>query len=316
MLGPTNKHLQIVKELWSLGNSFQFHRKVENYIYFGRRLSGPEVVLRLTNAEKRSAEQLKSELDWQLFLMSQGASAAAPLKSDRGTLVESIDADHQLFHVSVFERAPGHPLFKTEHFTNIVMRTWGKTIAEFHEYTKSYAPPQGVASRPAWTEHLSQEVVSALIRDSESREAHRFREITDVLKSLPQKKHSYGLVHTDLHNGNFLWSDEKLTVFDFDDSCYHWFSYDLAVPLFYLRFRNAEAQEKMDLASAEAAYLEGYKSTIKDLSNQLDLLEMFISYRKLIMYGWCQNQLTLQVLDQAGLTWCRNFLNWVRTESL
>lgn len=257
-----------------------------------------------------------SELDWQRFLRQQGSSAVAPLRSLHGTWVEAVQVENIGFHTCVFEKAHGHRIIKSEQFTEDVMWAWGSTLAEFHEHTKIYTPSQGLFRRPPWTEHLSETIVGALTRDADSRETRRFQEITQVLKSLPRNQNSYGLVHTDLHNDNFLWSDGKLNVFDFDDCCEHWFSYDLAVPLFYLRFRNADSPDKIDLKAAEATYLRGYQSKIKDLSNQLDLLEMFVSYRKLIMYGWCQDQLSLNVLDQVGLDWCRNFLRWVRSEDV
>ena len=41
---------------------------------------------------------------------------------------------------------------------------------------------------------------------------------------------SYGLIHNDFDDGNFTvhYDNGDITVFDFDDSCYFWFMYDLA----------------------------------------------------------------------------------------
>ncbi|HEX3852874.1 MAG TPA: phosphotransferase, partial [Polyangiaceae bacterium] len=58
----------------------------------------------------------------------------------------------------------------------------------------------------------------------------RLNGIVAALKALPTPPESYGLIHADLHTGNFLVSEAgQLCVYDFDDACQHWFSYDLAV---------------------------------------------------------------------------------------
>ena len=55
------------------------------------------------------------------------------------------------------------------------------------------------------------------------------------LDSLPKDDDCYGLIHADIHQGNFFVDEnDNITIFDFDDCHYHWFAYDLAVPLFGL----------------------------------------------------------------------------------
>lgn len=50
------------------------------------------------------------------------------------------------------------------------------------------------------------------------------------LQALPKDADSYGLIHYDFNDGNFTvdYDNGDITVFDFDDSCYFWFMYDLA----------------------------------------------------------------------------------------
>ena len=50
------------------------------------------------------------------------------------------------------------------------------------------------------------------------------------MDTLRQESDAYGLVHADLHMGNFFVDHSgQMTVFDFDDCCFHWFGYDCAV---------------------------------------------------------------------------------------
>ena len=59
---------------------------------------------------------------------------------------------------------------------------------------------------------------------------HRIRSILGEINSLPKDQDSFGLIHGDFNDGNFTvdYSNGDITVFDFDDSCYFWFMYELA----------------------------------------------------------------------------------------
>lgn len=50
------------------------------------------------------------------------------------------------------------------------------------------------------------------------------------LHALPKDTDTYGLIHNDFNDGNFTvdYDNGDITVFDFDDSCYFWFMYDIA----------------------------------------------------------------------------------------
>jgi len=56
---------------------------------------------------------------------------------------------------------------------------------------------------------------------------------------------TYGLVHADLGGLNlFIEEDGAIGIIDFDDSCYHWFVFDLAIVIFSMagRFKHATVQ--------------------------------------------------------------------------
>lgn len=50
------------------------------------------------------------------------------------------------------------------------------------------------------------------------------------MAKFPREKNSYGLIHADFSDGNFCinYQNGDIIVFDFDDSAYCWFMYDLA----------------------------------------------------------------------------------------
>ncbi len=52
------------------------------------------------------------------------------------------------------------------------------------------------------------------------------------VSSLTKDKDTYGLIHGDISNGNYLNDGEKAHIIDFDEVEYNWFVSDIATPLF------------------------------------------------------------------------------------
>jgi len=102
------------------------------------------------------------------------------------------------------------------------------------------------------------------------------------LRKFPKDEQSFGLIHGDFGATNYRYQDNRLTVFDFDDCCYHWFGYDLAITIYPHGWRK-EAEALL------GSLLEGYsKETVwddrltRDLMSfcRLRLLYMFLTYAK------------------------------------
>jgi len=51
----------------------------------------------------------------------------------------------------------------------------------------------------------------------------------------PKSKENYGLIHYDIHRGNFLLvgSEKKLILFDFEMTCKSWYINDVSAVLYY-----------------------------------------------------------------------------------
>lgn len=306
---PSVVHLDQATQSWNLTKESTLHRRVENFIYMTSDASS-EKVLRLTEPGRRSLEDLKSELDWQIWLTRNGADSAAPVLSKQGNLVEELRDGDVVFFASLFEKAEGGPLRNAADFTVDIMKSWGATLGKMHSLTRDYEPQAHVKRRKEWDVDFHSSLPGSY-RDLPDSVASRFQKsLMDWMASLPKDRNVYGLVHTDLHSGNFFVTDNKLTVFDFDDSCYHWFAYDLAVPPFYLRYMNQTREMGLDLATLEQAYFAGYSSTHHLEEIWFERIETFISYRALLMYRWCQAQLRDQKLDEDTLEWCRSYMKY------
>ena len=220
--------------LWRIPGKLRLLGQLDNFTY---EAASPRntLIVRITPESHRSAGQIESELDWVRFLANSGLSVCAPRASAAGRLVESIATDAGTLHASVFDKAPGRMVDVSEHWTPEFQRSLGSLIGRMHAATRRYVPAEGLARRQSWSDD---DVLTQSERYLHQNDTTARRELAEVLEwahALPKTNDSYGLVHTDLNQSNYLIDDRMvLTVFDFDDARYHWLAYDLAMPLFYL----------------------------------------------------------------------------------
>ncbi len=88
-----------------------------------------------------------------------------------------------------------------------------------HHLTKSYVPGSD-GFRPDGMEDLGG-FAEKFLPPSEIEVITKWNCMLDYLRTLPKGIDEYGLIHQDLHGGNFFVDDAgNMTIFDFDDSQY------------------------------------------------------------------------------------------------
>jgi Ser/Thr protein kinase RdoA (MazF antagonist) len=174
-----------------------------------------------------------------------------------------------------------------------------------HKATRLYRPAPSASTRSDWDgDDIYRSAARSL--DPNDRPAYdRMNELIAWLRSLPRPQDAYGLVHADLHRGNFFVDPAGITAFDFDDSCRHWFVYDLTAPLFSIL--NAADDEGMSLekGAARDLFLAGYASEQALPPEWRARLDAFMIYRAALVYLWIKTGLTDGIFDDKGLEWCR-----------
>ena len=100
--------------------------------------------------------------------------------------------------------------------------------------------------------------------------------LKERLRDYPKLDLTFGLIHGDFGETNYRCRDDRLNVFDFDDCCYHWFVYDLAVTIYPHGWRR-EGLQLLDWL------LEGYSGNMQ-LSVTLINLTMFCQWRLVYMF--------------------------------
>ena len=112
----------------------------------------------------------------------------------------------------------------------------------------------------------------------------RLNEVVASIKEIETHKDNFGLIHTDVHFGNFFVKDDQLTVFDFDDCAYHYFASDIAIALYYLIYM-VKAEEQYDLANRLMAnFMKGYLEENNLPKKDYLTIPFFLKLRELILY--------------------------------
>lgn len=93
---------------------------------------------------------------------------------------------------------------------------WGKVVGNMHRFTRDYTPGDGMEKRH---EFSIRSMISENIKDFPA--VNKIAEnLLKEIENLPKDKDSYGLIHNDLHPGNFLIDGEHIHLIDFDGCMY------------------------------------------------------------------------------------------------
>jgi len=200
-------------------------------------IDGTPFILRISYTPERSLEQIQAELHFVNYLGENGVRVSRPVRSQNGNLVETVEAAGISFKVVSFVKGKGMRVpdngyrYRTDAPIEEYFQNWGQALGQMHLLTKRYQPIDERRKRPEWSElHKTRLAIEKQVPERLYVIRQRIQSILDELKTLPKDRDSYGLIHGDFNDGNFTvdYTNGDLTVFDFDDSCYFWFVYELA----------------------------------------------------------------------------------------
>jgi len=124
--------------------------------------------------------------------------------------------------------------------------------------------------------HLVAEICSP---EDGARVAALIRKAREVQQVVGQTSETFGLIHGDLHQGNYFFHNGQVRAIDFDDCGYGYYLYDMAVTL-------SEVNWRKNTPELRKGFLKGYHS-IRELSSEHEgYLDMFIAFRDLQLIIW------------------------------
>jgi amicoumacin kinase len=272
----------------------------ENYVYEVHMDDIP-YILRLTHSSHRSEREVEAELKWINYLHKHGVNVSLVNHSDKGKLVEVIQARKSYFYVCLFDKAPGSPVKVNDPlFDEELFYKWGKMTGHMHRVTKAYGE-DGI-HRLRWDQddvldykkYLSEE--DRYILDAGQRNMEEIR-------SFVETKDTFGLIHSDIHPGNFFYHEGDLHVFDFDDSTQFFFISDVAIPLYYSvwwKFRN----ENLDIRNQFGgkflvSFLKGYLTECELEEEWVERIPHFLLLRDLTLYSVFHKKWDLENLSEV-----------------
>ncbi len=282
-------------ELWRGDpNSLRHVSHSANYV-FSFIESGKKRYLRLTPTYRKTKNQIEAELDFVAFLRRGGISAMLPIPSVAGRLIEEINFAESSLFACVFEEAEGERFrydsakSNKEHF-----KLRGKTIGQIHALSKTYIPFDNLR-RFAWDEDKLLLKADKFLPKSEKVIWRELDVQRERLKDYPKSAETFGLIHGDFGETNYRYQKDKLNIFDFDDCCYHWFVYDIAVTIYPHGWRK-EGLHLLDWL------LEGYSENMP-LKLTLEEITMFCRWRLIYMFLVYAEKWDFENLSEQQKTW-------------
>jgi amicoumacin kinase len=252
--------------------------------------AGSSRFLRISASRCRPIVQIGAELDFIIYLHNHGLNVASPLTSINHRFIEPIQQGNYL--CVVFEAAMGQPFqFSQPQADQQHFFLRGKILSHLHSLSRSYR-----AAHHRQRQHWQQDEVFQTIEEYLPRQQtsiwREYDSLMDWLAVRPVDESAFGLIHGDVGTTNFLCHDETITLFDFDDACYHWFLYDLAITFYPHGYKPGAAQ-------LLKALLRGYRGQLCPDSETIHEIVQFCRLRQLYLYlyytgKWARQSLTAQ----------------------
>ena len=211
----------------------QEHEGGRNKVYIFHSEEHEDMVLRISNLKDRTKDDYLAELEFVRFLHENGASVANVISSNHSNLLEQIVIANCTFTVSMFQRAKGKLLVENnyqyregvsihEYFFNC-----GKVLGKIHRLSKDYSP---IHKRYSIFDRFNEDYLDQLIPSEHALLKKKFHKIMQSLRKIDQDRESYGMIHFDFGDSNYSidFDNGNITVYDFDNSCFGFYMYDLA----------------------------------------------------------------------------------------
>lgn len=262
------------------------HEGGRNLVYTYDKEGAGAKIIRIAFLNDRSREDLLGEVEYIRYLFEHGASVSDVVNSQKGNLLEEIAYNGHSFYVCVFNKARGKMLVEnnyryregvpiTEYYYNC-----GKVLGKMHQLSKEYTP---VHNRYHFFDKYNAEYINKLIPDSLSLLKEKLLALLKNLEGLDRNHESFGMVHFDYSDGNYMidFDTGKITVFDFDNSCFCWYMFDLANVwthgVGWIQFEQDAGKRKKFMEDYFEMILTGYRSETEIDNSMLEKLTLFIN---------------------------------------
>jgi len=280
----------------------------ESYIYSFEKY-GAGYILRIGHSSHRDGNAVQGEAEFMDYLAANGIHVGRPVRDAHGNLVEVIPAEEGEFVAVVFEKVPGEEASSADWQDGTLMHALGRMVGRMHELSKDFLPSEEPYRRLDWEE--DNQIVLELIQNGlPAAEAElvgsQFQALLAKVRELPKDREHYGLIHFDVHGGNFFVHGGEVYLFDFDDCMYSWFANDIAMVFYYGLMGFRDDPEQLVLLCRQ--FIAGYNEVSRFDPLWLDYLPAFLNLRNLDLYARVHHDIPEKEWDW----WCQRLVNGVR----
>ena len=305
------EHLSKIGELYDFNpDGLSYVGGMENHVYSFSK-DDQEYFVRIGDSKHMSFELVEAEIDWLVYLTKNEVPAVKPIQSTKGKYIEKVVKDEGHLNVVVFEKAKGEHLDhgNPQDWSDEIIIDFGKTVGKMHALAKNYSAK--TSRRYEFQPSLD---IKHMLKDEEEDLVEIIKKHFQEVENLPKGKDEYGLVHGDLHSGNFFVDNNKVSaILDFDRTCYKWFISELAVSLFYPLYAtqlNKDKEQQTEFAKRYVPlFMKGYETANTLDKKWLEKIDIFIKVRHAILYMYLPPQFNHLKEEQARRLKNDDYLN-------
>ncbi|OME13780.1 phosphotransferase enzyme family protein [Paenibacillus odorifer] len=278
--------------------------KNQNFTYGSNNEAG-NFIIRIIHETHRTLELIQGELEWIQYLAINGVPVSCPLKSNNGVFIEKMNG----FFVVAFQKCLG-TLWSDEISQNEEFNKLGEIAGRMHALAKKYIPSLAEIRRYDWQKNSYLQEFPAHIPSSQSLVIAHFESLMQRVYKLSRDRDNFGLIHGDFCFGNYtVQPNGRITVFDFDECQYGWFTQDISVNLFYgIAVPSPNEEVPTFVKRYLTSFLEGYKRENTFDIRLLKDLPLFLDLRQAILYSALYRNGNIEALDG----WSKEFLKRAR----
>jgi Ser/Thr protein kinase RdoA (MazF antagonist) len=248
-------------------------------------------ILRIGQRPVSFIPQTKAELDWMRYLSENDVNVPLPLLANNGERLIAIQEGDEHYIICAYTAFAGQLGYKhwnkndPDLWNSNLFYDWGRLTGNMHRLTKDYEPQNSEDVRKHFNHREFENNVKACPSVNKIAE-----DLLEEINELPKDKDSYGLIHADLHQWNFLIRDGVINVFDFDDAYYGWFALDIGIALYHALWWGRKDDAGTDFTNTIIEnFLKGYLSANHLNKFWISKIPMFMKYRQICKFSWFFN---------------------------
>ncbi|MHA6692813.1 phosphotransferase enzyme family protein [Devosia sp. A449] len=281
------------------GGSARLINHSENHTFLIETPNQGRFTLRIHRPGYQSRPSIESELAWLLALRRDTDLAIPePIPGRDGQLLQAFVTPEGDRLAVLFRHIPGSEPTPDDNLEGL-FGTLGTYAATMHQHVSNWQRPPGF-ERQVWQ--------AATILDADGLWGDwriapgvndRIRSTLDRLDSTLWLRLAeygtgadrYGLIHADMRLGNLLVDGDRVTLIDFDDSGFCWFTYDFAAAISF-------HETHKTVPALKAAWLQGYQTVRPLQPADIAAIDSMIMLRRMALLAWIGSHAETKLAQQ------------------